>query len=372
MRWDRYIVGEWLKVFGLTVATMLGLLLIDDVKDELRTLLDYGADAAAVLNYYRTLLPSYLPITLPVALVVSLLLVLGNLHRNLEITAMRAAGLSLWRITRGLWLMGALLTGLLFELNSRVVPHAVEHARRLWNEYQFAHELSQKQNEEAVGLLFNLTFLNHSAGHLWFLNRFNEYNYRAYGITVSQLDPAGREVTRIMANEGWFDESAGHWFLVDGREMSFDPESGDPVRSLGFASLAASHLRDAPDLMKFLEKRPKDLSLRELHRIVGALSGQQDPRLVPYEVQYFGMLFNPLSCLLVVGFAIPFAVSGVRTNPFVGVAKAMGLFFLYYLAVSICALLGRGGLHPLAAALLPNVAALGCILHFLHKAMRPS
>jgi len=45
-------------------------------------------------------------------------------------------------------------------------------------------------------------------------------------------------------------------------------------------------------------------------------------------------------CLIVIGIAIPFAVSGVRVSPVVGFRSRIGLFFLYYLLANLANLIG--------------------------------
>ena len=68
---------------------------------------------------------------LPLTLLVSLLYTLGQMHRHHEFTALRAAGISLWRITAPVWFVGLLCCGLLGWLNASVVPWSVEESRAL-------------------------------------------------------------------------------------------------------------------------------------------------------------------------------------------------------------------------------------------------
>ena len=73
-------------------------------------------------------------------------------------------------------------------------------------------------------------------------------------------------------------------------------------------------------------------------------------------MRYFGLIADTLGPLIVIAIAIPFAVSGVRVNPAVGVSKSIGLFFLYYLLASFSASLATKQLvEPATAAWLPNV-----------------
>jgi lipopolysaccharide export system permease protein len=359
MRIDLHIFTEWLKVFILTVLVLFGLMLLSDIQDNLQDLLGFGASRSEIAAYYLVLLPAFMPVVLPVAFMVSLLFSLSQFHRNHEVTALRAAGLSLFRITRSLWLAGLVLMVGLYQLNARLVPWSVEQSRELRNALEFAKALEEDVPVEDVGLLYNLTFFNRKDGRLWFLNRFNEYNYRAYGITVSELRAGdGLELRRLVANEGYFDDLRQAWTFLSGREIQFDPSDGQPVRSLAFERRVLPGFSEDPELMKYLEKRPRDLSLRELQRVIDYLRPAEDPRLAKYAVTYYDRVLNPLSCLIILGLAIPFSLTGVRTNPFVGVSKAMGLFLLYYLLLNIGHLAGASGFPPLWAASLPNLAGI--------------
>ena len=123
--------------------------------------------------------------------------------------------------------------------------------------------------------------------------------------------------------------------------------------------------------MKALEKRPKDLSLSELKTVVDYLRPSGDLRIAKYAVTFYDRLFSPVSCLIILGLAIPFSVSGVRTNPFVGVSKAMGLLFLYYILLNIAQLVGSSGFSPFWAASIPNLAAFVLIGYYYMRLQHP-
>jgi lipopolysaccharide export system permease protein len=123
--------------------------------------------------------------------------------------------------------------------------------------------------------------------------------------------------------------------------------------------------------LRTLEKRAKDLSLGELKSVVDYLRPAEDPRLSTYAVTFYDRLLSPLSCLIILGLAIPFSVTGVRTNPFVGVSKAMGLLFLYYILLNIAQFAGTSGFNPLLAALLPNLAAFCLVGWYFFRLQRP-
>ena len=79
------------------------------------------------------------------------------------------------------------------------------------------------------------------------------------------------------------------------------------------------------------------------------------PKLAAYAVRFHGLIADIIGPLIVIAIAIPFAVSGVRVNPAVGVSKSIGLFFLYYVFSTIATSLAtKGVVDPLGAAWLPN------------------
>ncbi|TVR52109.1 MAG: YjgP/YjgQ family permease [Puniceicoccaceae bacterium] len=355
---DRYLLGEWLKMFGLLLAATFGLLLLQEMYENFRDLLDYGAGPRTIAFYFLIVSPALLPVVLPLSILISLLYTFGHLHRNNEFTALRCAGLTLFRLTRWIWVVGLLFSALLLALNSRVAPWSVEQSRLLLENLAFEREVRQTGDRE-VGLVYNLAFDNRRDGRLWFINRFSAYTHHAFGITVSELDDQRREVRRLMAAEGFFDEVEDTWHLLAGRELVFNPETGDLVRPIPFERRTIGGTRDDPRLMLMLTKRPKDLSFFELHRILATFDEEEFPPRPRYEVRYHGILANSLGCLIVMGLAIPFAIAGVRVNPAVGVAKSIGLFLVYYLVLSLANLLGdQGTLPPLVAAWVPNLSML--------------
>lgn len=370
---DRYICLEWLKVFLLCLLVVLGLLLLSDIQNDLQDLLGFGASAEEIIRYYWIRLPGFLPVVLPMTFMISLLFVLGQLHRNHETTAVLAAGISMWRMTRSLWVAGALLTVSLFYLNAQLVPRAIESSRDFWNDIAFRHAMTEATPANELGMVYNLTFTNRKDHRLWFINRFSEFDFQAHGITISMLAADdGRELQRIVANRGFYDDLARTWQLQSGRQMSFDPASGELVRSLPFDQLVLENYDEDPNLMKYLEKRPKDLSVRELDRVIRYLDPHDDPRVAAYAVAFYDRLFSPLSCLIILGLAIPFSTMGVRVNPFVGISKAMGWLIAYLLLVNVAQVVGASGWNPLLVAALPNIAAVVVVAHYMNRMRHPA
>lgn len=356
---DRHILREWLKILGLVLAATLGLLLMQQMYGDFGNLLEAGANTSDVLMYYAVLMPSFFIVVLPLAVLVSLLYSLGQLHRHNEFVVMRAAGLSLFHLTRGIWVMGLLFSGLMWLFNAHVVPWSVEASRHIKESVEFRHE-ARTGGVEHIGLVTSVAFDNRADGRLWYITRYSRFSGRAYGVIVSVLDGRRQEQTRYRARQAQYNPAGRSWTFYDGQEIQFDPQTGEMMRLVPFAERTFADFHEDPQLMLLIDRDPVDLSFRELRRIIDYLTVEGNPKVTRYAVRYYRLLADTFGCLIVIGIAIPFAVSGVRVSPAVGVSKSLGLFFAYYLLVSFASMLaGREILTPEAAAWMPNLVMAG-------------
>jgi len=203
---------------------------------------------------------------------------------------------------------------------------------------------------------------------MWFFNRFSRFTRHGYGVSVSELDARRHETGRLVAAEAWFDAARGGWEFKNGRALTFAADTGELLADQPFAEKFAATYNEKPELMLLTDQRPIDLSLHELRELIDYLTTEHSPKLVNYEVRYYGLIADTLGPLIVIAIAIPFAVSGVRVNPAVGVSKSIGLFFLYYVLANFATSLAtKGILEPNLAAWVPNVGLAALAVWFFAR-----
>ena len=290
---------------------MMGLLFMQVLYDDFRTLKEIGARGADFWAYFFVTLPGFLALVLPIALLISLLYVLGKLHRANELIVLRAAGVSLLRITAPIWLVGVLACGATWYLNASIVPWSVEASRELRASLGYRHA-AQSMSEEQVGVVYSVAYDNREDNRMWFLNRYSQFTRKGYGVTVGELDGERREVRRLLANEAWYDEERRGWVFREGQTLSMDPETGEMLAPKSFDQLFMSEYQEDPGLMLIIDRKAVDLSFFELRRLMDFYAVDDNPKGLAYAVRYFGLLADTFGPLLVIALAIPFAVSGVR------------------------------------------------------------
>ncbi len=365
---DRHLLREWLYILGLVLAATCGLLVVQVLYDDFRDLRELGARGWVFWKYIGFKLPNFLAIVLSLALLVSLLYTLGKLHRANEITAMRAAGVSIFRITAPVWLVGVICCGLSWWLNTTIVPRSIEASRAIMQSLEFRREANSALPDDQKGAVFSVAFDNTPAGRMWYFNRFSRYNNHGYGVSVSELDAQRRELRRYVAAEAWVDKATGGWVFVRGRTLTFSPETAELTGSKPFERLVQPGYHEDPELMLLIDRKPSELSLHELRELIGYLEQEDSPKVVMYAVRYYSLIANTLGPLIVIAIAIPFSVTGVRVNPAVGVSKSIGLFVLYYILSNFSSALAVKGLvDPQFAAWLPSIGMLGIAAWFFAR-----
>lgn len=353
---DRHVLREWLQILGLVLAAVCGILVLQVMFDDFRDLREYGANGLVFVEYLGITLPSFLPFTVPFALLVSVLYTLGQLHRANEITAMRTAGVGIFRITAPIWAVAIVCCGLSWWLNTTLVPWSVAESRAMRETLEFEHQARNAVPPDRRGAVYSVGFDNAAEHRMWFFNRFSRETRHGYGVSVSELDGQRHELRRYVAAEAWRRTGVPGWVFVRGRTLTFAPDTGELTGSKPFDRLVEPRYDEDPDLMLLIDRKPVDLSLHELRDLITYLRVEHSPKVVAYAVRYYSLIADTLGPLIVVAIAIPFAIAGVRVNPAVGVSKSIGLFVLYYILANVAASLAtKGIIDAQVAAWLPDI-----------------
>lgn len=120
---DRYILRQLIAVTFLGVMSLTLLMLLGQLFKELHSLLvESGAPPTIVIDFILQVIPFSLTFTVPWGFLTAVLLVYGRLAADNELTSMRMAGLSLWRLSVPAIGMGIVLSGLCYYINIEVAP----------------------------------------------------------------------------------------------------------------------------------------------------------------------------------------------------------------------------------------------------------
>jgi lipopolysaccharide export system permease protein len=372
---DRYLLRELLVPLAYCLVGFLIFWIAFDLFAELHELQEHKLRALDVVQYYLIKTPEFLIVVLPIALLLALLYTLTNHARHHEITAIRAAGVSLWRLCLPYFGIGLLASVAVFALNEFFAPDATEAAERVLN-----RRVQRKSTVSDRDEVRNLGFTNTRDGRAW---QIGSYNIRTGEMRDPKvLWPLPDGSYRWLHAERAV-RSNGVWTFFNAREFTEEPATNSyPVPSLQTNVLAMPEFTETPEEIKSEIKIGKRLTLLKsvrrgadipLLEIVDYL--RLHPR-VPRDDRFWlytklhGRLAAPWTCLVVVLIAIPFGAASGRRNIFVGVASSILICFAYFILLQLGMALGMGGRLPAwLAAWLPNLS-FGSIGLFLMARVR--
>ncbi len=354
---DRYLLRELLIPLGYC----LGGFLIFWISSDLFTMLDDFQEKKLlfrdIAEYYLVISPEFLVLVLPIALLLALLYCLTNHARHNELTAIRAAGISLWRLCLPYLAVGFIFTIVHFVLNELWVPKSVEAAAQI-----LERRVAKKSSPDKRNLVINLLVRNARDDRTWHIGTFNLRTYSMTNVVVDWKLPDGSR-HELYAQRG--ERIDNVWTFYGVQKLTYVPGVLDPTVRDQAETLAVPEFSETPEQIRSevtVSNRSKLIRNAELPiiEILNYLRLHPKPSRSVEDwlyTQLYGRLAAPWTCLVVVLIAIPFAAGSGRRNVFVGVASSISLCFVYFILLRVGMALGQGGYVPAwLAAWFPNVS----------------
>src|SRR5262245_29061853 len=239
---DRYLLRELFIPFSYCLCGFLVFWISFDLFTELATFQRLKLDAIEIAQYYAIRTPAMLVVALPIAFLLALLYALTNHSRHHELTAMRAAGVSLLRMAAPYLTVGFLLSAAVFGMNEFWVPEGLEAAEQIRTRQMSAEgDFNRKQWVLKQG------FYDPRAQRQWFVEAFNLTSYEIIRphVVWRLRDGSRRE---IVAERGaWVD---GVWVFTNLYLLSYSTNANDLTDQQQRERLAMPEFTETPEQIK--------------------------------------------------------------------------------------------------------------------------
>jgi lipopolysaccharide export system permease protein len=353
---DRYLVREFLWPLLYCFDAFALLMIVIDLFGTLDEFIDYHAHLGTVVHYYLIYFPEMFVLIAPMSLLLGLLFCLASLGKHNELTAMRASGVSLLRLSLPLLGIGLIASLSVFAVNELFVPHSKEQREAL---------MAALKGRTGRDVLQNFFFANPNDLRDWYARRFNTQSFEMENPEVHDRKPDGKPDFDIYAERAQWIDGQWHFFKADVYDHRENPPLVTHVAETNFPSI-----KDPPKRMAVEVKSPDQLTSTELRRYIRLqrrLGHTAD--LARYQVTLHYRYAFPLTCLIVVLMGIPLGMRVSRSGPLLGVGTALVLVVAFYFLNNITLALGSGGrIPPVVAAWLTNVIFAGVGLVLLIRA----
>ena len=350
---SRYILGQFLATIGVSLCAFVGIFYIVDLISQLDKFLDLAVEPWYIFLYYFYFLPYIVVLTLPVSLLLSCLFTFGQLARHGELTAMKASGLSLYRIVRPILAASIVVSLGVFAAGEWIIPQANQRRERV----NLTHVERFSREARAIR---NHVFYRGEGGRQFFLRLYNGIQQRATDITVIEIENSAIVKTVRATEMDWIGD---RWRLRKGAVWQFYPK-GALRASTPFDSLDFADWRERPENFLQGQKRPEEMDYRELKGYIRTVQ-QSGGDVQGYLVDLNLKLAFPCANLIIVLFGSALASHVRKSGIAFGFAASIGVCFLYWGLLRFSQALGHSGaLTPIMAAWGPNIlfAAIGLLL----------
>lgn len=339
---DRYIARAYLGKFVLVLVAFWSLFVLVSFMDLFDDIQVNKVKGIVVLHYFAFFSPQIVHLMVPVTVLVCVLVTFGVLSRNNEITAMKAAGMSVYRATLPAIALAMLAAGGMFAASEYVLPPMNRVKERDFN-------VIKGRPPTSASLLERRWVLGTD-------NRLYHYDYlqtkpalTLYGLSVFDIDPQRWDLRDRLyaARAAWngvgYDLERG-WRRNFGEKTGFREFAQSRTREIEPPSYFEQEKQDA-DTLRFAELRQHIASLEALGLDVVAL-----------EVKLHGKLAFPFVCVVMTLLGIPFAFVIARRGALYGIGLSILIAIVYWASLHIFDALGSNAvLPPLLAAWAPNL-----------------
>jgi lipopolysaccharide export system permease protein len=321
----RLIYREVLAAVLFVTVGFLSLFFFFDFVDELPNVGKgvTGYRLTQALAHVTLMMPSHLYELLPIAVLIGTIFVMARLAQSSEYTILRTSGLGPWRALRTLLALGMVFTLLTFAAGDYLAPVADR-----------AGQLLKARLQGRISIGQTGAWLKERQPHL-------TYNVNVKALTpegdmqdvrIFEADSRGYLVSVTHAPKARFAEE-GAWVLDEVERTEFSTRGTDTAK---VEHLKLPTMRWPTEITQEMVSvallKPDRMSTLDLFQYIQHLeaNGQTSQR---YEIEFWRKVFYPLSCIVMVVLALPFAylhfrAGGITTYVFGGVLIGISFFLL--------------------------------------------
>ncbi len=355
---DRYIFLRMLVFTGFITALLIFIFIIIDFSENSGDFTDRGATLSQIWHdYYLNYIPEMIRLVSPVAVFAACLWLTGQMANRLEIIALRAAGVSLYRLMAPYMVFAVLTASLISYLDGYVVPRS--NAIRAEFEHKFITKRTERLDRSRI-------FRQESPGRLMQVNYYDIRERTGYRVMMHTFEGDRLVETKEFGRMRW-DPELQLWELFNGTVRRFHDGGYEEYtfdrKEIVFNIYPRDLGRTSSDVYQ--------LTYPEIRDYLASIERSGAGGLAMPLVQYYSKLVYPFSIIIVT--VIGLAVASVRRRGGRGVHIAAGLVisFLYLVLMKLFEPFGyTGAMDPLAAALLPHAVFLLVALTLLKTARK--
>lgn len=352
---DDYVLRDFFSYLGMILAAFLTLMLVFTLFELLTDIMRNHISAWVVGEYLLNVCPYFIYNLAQYCVLLAVLITFGLMERANEVTAIKATGISIYRIIVPVLVISMFLAASLFFFDQFYLPHANKRQDALRNQIKGRPAQTYLRPDR------KWIFGQHS--DIYYYQFFDADRDQFADISVFQFDPRTFAITeRIYAERAHWSEVTQRWIYEQGWVRKLNGDSIESYKQ--FDVTAFSQFSEPPTYFKKEIKQSSEMSFEELRRYIHDLQ-QSGFDVVRLKVQLQRKLSIPVVTLVMAVLAIPFSLSAGKRGAVTGIATAVGIAGVFEVVSRLFESMGNlSQLPPGLAAWSPDLifAMLGAYL----------
>jgi LPS export ABC transporter permease LptG/LPS export ABC transporter permease LptF len=341
---DAYVVREFLGMFVIVLGSFVLLMLVFTGFELVGDIIRNHVPLGMLGDYLFNLAPSMIYNITPLAVLIAVLVTFGVLNRNSEIVAMKATGISLYRLVIPIVSIAAILAIALFVFDDYYLPAANRRQEFLRSTIKGRPPQTFLHPEEKW--MFGQSGPGEPA-HIFYYQFFDRDDDAFANLSVFEFNPTTFALSRrIFASRAVWDDKTETWHFLNGWVRDIDPNRRDYKE---FKTTTFSEIREDPGYFKKENLQSQEMNFQQLKGYIRDLrqSGFDTMRL---RVALWHKLAYPLIAIIMALLAIPFALSMGRRGSLTGIAVAISVALAYWVVDGLFGAMGNVNYLPAALA----------------------
>ena len=345
---DDFILRDFLMYLGLILMSFLMILLVFTFFDLLGDIARHNTPLVLVAAYFANVTPYFIYNAVPFTVLLAVLVTFGIMQRTNEVTAMKATGISIYRVILPVLVIAAIIATGLFFFDQLYLPKANKRQDALRNEI--------KGKPAQTFLRPDRKWIFGQGTSIWYYEAYDPDQNRFGSLSIFEFDPQTFALTkRVYASRAHWNDDLGKWVFEEGwvRQfkgtaiLSYEPFTKD-VRTF-------AELTEQPGYFKKEVKQSSEMNYDELRNYIHDLQ-QSGFDVVRLRVQLQKKFAFPVITFVMAVLAIPFALQTGKRGTVAGVATAIGIAVAYFTAAGLFEAMGNANqLPPMLAAWSPDL-----------------
>ncbi len=324
---DIYILKYFLSALVVVIISFGLTFIVINIVEELRDFIDHNVPLIEVLEYYTYFGGWIIKSFLPMFIMLAVLFSVSVLSRKNEILAMKASGISLYRIALPILVAVFFLSGGHFYYNEYIYPPL--NKKRL----EIKNFTIKKKSKRSFNRMSNLK-RQISPGSVYSLETFNVERKEGKNFKYYKRDK--NRITEVLTAQELVYEDF-RWLAKDGQIRKFGDTSG--ISFIEFDTLTITAIKDKPEDLARMLGKPEDMGLEELADYIELQKRTGSPHIKESIDLRLKFAF-PMSSIIIVLICIPYAVGSKKTGIALSIATGALISLFYFVTFKILQSMG--------------------------------